>query len=191
MENAVHQTTVLVKLDGKGQTATFVFLYQVVIMAPVTMLLNATAKLVGRELSVTSPAVTTAQTDSASHPMNVYAQTVGLVQTVMHAQLELDANMELVKITPTLVSVNMVGKDFSVINLHAVWIATMEFATHLAMLTQPVSACASLDGKEQAVTFADLTGDVPIRMLVHVTIPMNVSASMERLMLWDFATIQY
>ena len=189
-ESAGHQITVLVRLDGKDQTATFVFLYQVVIMALVTMPLNATVNLAGRELSVTSPPVKIAPMGSASHPMNVSAQMGGLVKIVMHAHLELDVNMELAEIIPTLVSVNKAGRDFSVINLPAVWIATMEFVTLLVKLIQQAFVCANQGGKDQAVTFADLTGDVQIRMLMLVTIPMNVSASIMRLMIWVFATTQ-
>ena len=122
--------------------------------------------------------------------MNVSALMDGQVETVTSANLVLDVNMELAGIIPSHVIVMLVGRDFSVINLHAVWIAFMEFATLLVKLIQPTSACANLDGKEQAVTFAGLTGDVPTRMLMHVTIPMNVSASTRRLMLWDFATTQ-
>jgi hypothetical protein len=54
----------------------------------------------------------------------------------------------------------------------------MKFATHLPLQIQPASVCASLDGKVQAATFADLTGNVRIRILVYVTIPINFSASM-------------
>ena len=190
MESVGHQITAPVRLDGKDQTATFVFLYQVVIMALVTMPLNATVNLAGRELSVTSPPVKIAPMDSASHPMNVFAQMGGLVKIVMHAHLELDVTMELAWIIPTLVSVKMAGRDFSVINLPAVWIATMEFVTLLVKLIQQAFVCANQDGKDQAATFADLTGDVPIIMLMLVTIPMNVSASIMRLMIWVFATTQ-
>ena len=76
------------------------------------------------------------------------------------------------------------------INLPAVWIATMEFVTLLVKLIQQAFVCANQDGKDQAATFADLTGDVPIIMLMLVTIPMNVSASIMRLMIWVFATTQ-
>ena len=189
-ESVVHQITVPVKLDGKDPTATFVFLYQAAITGLVKMLLTATVRLVGKELSVTSPPAKIAPMGSASHPMNVSAQMGGLVKIVMHAHLELDVNMELAEIIPTLVSVNKAGRDFSVINLPAVWIVTMEFVTLLVKLIQQAFVCANQGGKDQAVTFADLTGDVQIRMLMLVTIPMNVSASIMRLMIWVFATTQ-
>jgi hypothetical protein len=190
MENAGHQTTVHVKLDGRDPTATFVFLYQVVIMAHVTTLLSVIVKQAGRELSVTSPAVKIAPMDSVSHPMNVSAQMAGLVRTVIPVNVVLDANMAPVETIPSPASVKQVGKDFFVTNLLVMLIATMEFATPLGKQTQPTFVCASLDGKEQAVTFAGLTGDVPTRMLMPVTIPMNVSASTMKLMLRDFATTQ-
>ena len=85
--------------------------------------------------------------------------------------------MELAWIIPTLVSVNKAGRDFSVINLPAVWIATMDYATHLVKLIQPTFAYANLDGKEQAVTYVDLTGDVQTRVRMLVTIPMSASVS--------------
>ena len=190
MESAEHQTTVLVKLDGRDLIAIFVCLCQVVIMVLATMPLNATVKLDGREHSATSPAVKTAPMDFVSHLTNVSAQMGGPVRTVMSASLVLDANMELAEIIPTPVSVKLVGRVCSVINHHAVWIAIMESATLLAKQTQPTFACANLDGKEQAVTFADLTGDVPTRVVIPVTIPMNVSASTMRSMLRVCATTQ-
>ena len=189
-ESAGHQITVLVRLDGKDQTATFVFLYQAVIMALATMPLNAIVKLAGKEHSVTFPAVKTAQMDSALHLINVSVPMDGLEKIVMYAHLVLDANMELAKIILTPVSAKIVGKDSSVISHHAVWIATMEYATHLVKLIQPTFAFVNLDGKEQAVTYVDLTGDVPTKGRMHVTIPMNVSASTMKLMLWVFATTQ-
>ena len=190
MESAGHQIIVLVKLDGKDPIATFVFLYQAVIMALATMPLNAIVKLAGKEHSVTFLAVKTAQMDSALHPMNVSVPMDGLEKIVMYAHLVLDANMELAKIILTPVSAKIVGKDSSVINHHAVWIATMDYATHLVKLIQPTFAFVNLDGKEQAVTYVDLTGDVPTKGRMHVTIPMNVSASTMRLILKASATTQ-
>ena len=186
----MHQTTAPVKLDGKDPTATFVFLYQVVIMGLATMLLTATVKLAGKEHSVTSPAVKTAPMDSASHPMNVSAQMGGPVITVMLVKLALDVNMEHAVIIHSPVIVKLAGRDFYVMNLPAVWIAIMEFATHLVKLTQQTSVCANQDGRELVVTFADLTGDVQTRVRMLVTIPMNASASTMRLMLKAFATTQ-
>ena len=190
MESAGHQTTVHVKLDGKDLIATFVFSYQVAITVLVTTPLNVIVRMAGKEHSVISPVVKTVQMVSAPHPMNVYAQMVGPVSTVMLANLALDVNMEHADHTHSHASVGMAGRDLSVMNLPAVWIATMEFASHLAMPIQPTFVCANQDGREQAVTHAHLTGDVLIRMLALVTIPMNVSASTMKLMLWVFATTQ-
>jgi hypothetical protein len=159
-------------------------------MALVTMPLNATVNMAGREHSVTSPAVKTAPMVSASHPMNVSAQMGGTVKTVMSVNVVLDVSMVLAEITPSHVIVKLDGRDLSVINLHAVWIVTMEFVTLLVKLIQPISACANLDGKEQAAIFADLIGGVPTRMRVLVTIPMNASVSTRRLILKAFATTQ-
>ena len=190
MESVEHQTTVHVKLDGRDPTATFVFLYQVVIMELATMHLTATVKLAGKEHSVTSPAVKTAPMDSVSLLMNVSVQTDGPVRIVMLANLALDVNTEPAENTLSPVSVNLAGRDFSVMNLPVVWIATMDFATHLVKQIQPTFAYVILDGKDRAVTLAHLTGNVPIRMPMLVTIPMNVSASTMKLMLWVFATTQ-
>ena len=190
MESAGHQTTVHVKLDGKDLIATFVFSYQVAITVLVTTPLNVIVRMAGKEHSVISPVVKTAQMVSAPHPMNVSAQMVGLVSTVMLANLALDVNMEPVEHTPSPVSVRMAGRDLSVMNHPAVWIATMEFASHLATPIQPTFACVNQDGREQAVIHAHLTGDVPIRMLVLVIILMNVFASTMKPMLWVFATTQ-
>ena len=66
----------------------------------------------------------------------------------------------------------------------------MEYAIHLVKLIPPTFAYVNLDGKEQAVTSVGLTGDVPIKVRIHVTIPMNVSASTMRLILKAFATTQ-
>ena len=71
MEIAEPQITVPVRLDGKDPTVTSAYPYLDVIMVSVRKPLNAIAMKVGKEHTVTFPAATTAQMETASIQMNV------------------------------------------------------------------------------------------------------------------------
>ncbi len=116
METAGHQTTVLVKLDGRVQIAMFAFHCQGVIMGLARMLLNATVMKDGKEHTVTSPVATTAPMANASHPMNVSATMDGPERIVMSVNLWQDVLMESVRIILTLASVKRDGRDTFVTN---------------------------------------------------------------------------
>ena len=75
-------------------------------------------------------------------------------------------------------------------NLHAIWIAIMDFAMLLAAM-EPTSAFANLAGEERAVTSADHIGDVPTKKTMLATILMNACAIRMRLILKACATMKF
>ena len=191
METVGHQTSVLVKLDGRVLIAIFVFRCQDVIMDLARMLLNATVMKDGKEHIVTFPAAITAPMANASLPMNVSAIMDGLVRRVTPANLWQDVFMAAVWIILTPVFVRVVGRDIFVTSLTAHWIVITDSAMLQVLPILPTSVSATLDGEARDVTSAAPTGDAQIRVMMLVTVPMNASVSRQRMTHWVCATIQF
>ena len=188
MEIAEHQTIVLVRLAGRDPTAMFVFHSLDVSTDLARMHLNATVKKDGREPTVIFLVVTTALMDIAFHQTNVFATVDGRETIVMFARKWRAAFMDLVELTPTLVSVKKVGKDFFATNLFAIWDVTMDFVTPLTLMVSLAFVSVNLVGEEIIVSNADLTGIVPTKALMLATCQMSVSVLEERMIPRAFAT---